>query len=138
MIANANPKEPNRESRFRLRFALFIALQALATAISVSAQTQIPFEQEWTKLIAKAPHPSAAKLFINWFLSREGQTLTHTLIPNIDRASLRTDIPYGEVVAQHRRVPGKEYAFPDADPGYGARSEEAQKWILKLWESRQR
>ena len=54
MIANANPKEPNRESRFRLRFALFIALQALATGISVSAQTKIPFEQEWTKLIAAA------------------------------------------------------------------------------------
>jgi iron(III) transport system substrate-binding protein len=89
-------------------------------------------------VFAKAPHPSAAKLFVNWFLSKEGQTLTHTLIPNIDRASLRTDIPFGEVVAQHRRVPGKEYAFPDADPGYGTRSEEAQKWILKLWESRQR
>ena len=60
------------------------------------------------------------------------------MIPNIDRASLRTDIPNGEVVAQHRRAPGKEYAFPDADTGYGSRQEEAQKWILKLWESRQR
>lgn len=67
-------------------------------------------------VVAKAPHPSAAKLFVNRFLSKEGQTLTHTLIPNIDRESLRTDIPFGEVVAQHRWAPGKEYAFPDADP----------------------
>ncbi len=87
---------------------------------------------------ANAPHPNAAKLFVNWFLSKEGQTLTHTLIPNIDRASLRNDIPFGEVVPEQRRTSGVEYAFPDAEPGTGARQEEAQKWILKVWESRQR
>src|SRR4029453_13610108 len=47
---------------------------------------------------ANPPHPNAAKLFINWFLSKEGQTLTHTMIPNIDRSSLRIDVPVGEVV----------------------------------------
>ena len=87
---------------------------------------------------ANAPHPNAAKLFVNWFLSKEGQTLTHTMIPNIDRSSLRNDIPLGEVVPEQRRVPGVEYGFPDADPKFGARQEEAQKWILKLWESRQK
>jgi iron(III) transport system substrate-binding protein len=85
-----------------------------------------------------APHANAAKLFVNWFLSKEGQTLTHTLIPNIDRASLRNDVPLGEVVPEQRRAPGKEYAFPDADPNFGAKQEEAQKWIFKLWESRQK
>jgi iron(III) transport system substrate-binding protein len=87
---------------------------------------------------ANAPHPNAAKLFINWFLSKEGQTLTHTTIPNIDRSSLRNDIPIGEVVPDQRRVAGKQYAFPDAEPGYGAKQEDAQKLILKIWESRQR
>jgi iron(III) transport system substrate-binding protein len=87
---------------------------------------------------ANAPHPNAAKLFANWFLSKEGQTLTHTMIPNIDRSSLRNDVPPGEVVPDQRRVPGVEYAFPDADPRFGARQEEAQKWIFKLWESRQK
>ncbi len=33
---------------------------------------------------------------------------------------------------------GVDYSFPDADPTYGARQEEAQKWILKLWEVRQK
>ncbi len=89
-------------------------------------------------VFAKAPHPNAAKLFVNWFLSKEGQTLTHTMIPAIDRSSLRTDIPFGEVSPDQRREPGKEYAFPDADPGMGAKQEEAQKWIRKLWESRQK
>ena len=87
---------------------------------------------------ANAPHPNAAKLFVNWFLSKEGQTLTHTLIPNIDRSSLRNDIPFGEVVPDQRRGPSVEYGFPDADPKFGARQEEAQKWILKIWESRQK
>lgn len=89
-------------------------------------------------VFANAPHPNAAKLFVNWFLSKEGQTLTHTMIPNIDRSSLRNDVPFGEVAPDQRRVPGVEYAFFDADPKFGARQEEAQKWILKLWESRQR
>lgn len=87
---------------------------------------------------ANAPHPNAAKLFINWFLSKEGQTLTHTMIPNLDRSSLRNDIPAGEVVPEQRRAPGVEYGFPDADPKFGARQEEAQKWIYKIWESRQK
>jgi iron(III) transport system substrate-binding protein len=87
---------------------------------------------------ANPPHPNAAKLFVNWFLSKEAQTLTHTMVPNIDRSSLRNDIPLGEVVPEQRRSPGVEYAFPDADPKFGARQEEAQKWILKIWESRQK
>jgi len=89
-------------------------------------------------VFTEAPHPNAAKLFVNWFLSKEGQTLTHTKIPEIDRSSLRTDIPLGEVSADQRREPGKEYGFPDADPKMGDRQEEAQTWIRKLWESRQK
>ncbi len=89
-------------------------------------------------VFANAPHPSAAKLFINWFLSKEGQTLTHTMIPEIDRSSLRTDIPVGQVSPDQQREAGKEYGFPDADPAMGAKQEEAQKWIRKIWESRQK
>jgi iron(III) transport system substrate-binding protein len=89
-------------------------------------------------VFSNAPHPNAAKLFANWFLSKEGQTLTHTLVPNIDRSSLRNDIPFGEVAPDQRRKPGVEYGFPDADPKSGPRQEEAQKWVLKIWESRQK
>ncbi len=89
-------------------------------------------------VFAGAPHANAAKLFANWFLSKEGQLLTHTMIPAIDRSSLRTDLPFGEVAPDQRRDPGKEYAFPDADPKMEARQEEAQKWIRNIWESRQK
>ena len=64
-------------------------------------------------------------------MSKEGQTLTHTLIPNLDRASLRNDVPFGEVLPQQRRGFGKEYAFPDADPAMGEKQEEVQKWVFK-------
>lgn len=87
---------------------------------------------------ANPPHPNAAKLFINWFLSKEGQTATHTLIPNLDRSSLRTDVPFGEVSPQQRRGYGKEYAFPDSEPSSSDKTEEVQKWLFKLWESRQK
>jgi len=85
-----------------------------------------------------APHPNAAKLFVNWFLTREGQTIIHTTIPNLARASLRNDIPFGNVVEDHRRQPGKEYRYPDADPGSGERMEKIQKEIMEIWNSRQR
>ncbi len=89
-------------------------------------------------VFTKAPHPNAAKLFVNWFLSKEGQTLIHTKIVFLERSSLRNDIPFGEVTPDQRRKPGVKYRFPDADPGFGSLQEEAQKWVMKIWESRQR
>ncbi len=85
-----------------------------------------------------APHPNAAKLFVNWFLTKEAQTLTHTLIPNIDRSTLRTDVAWGQVVEDQRRDNSKTYSFPDAEPESGAKHEEAQKEIIKIWEARKK
>lgn len=85
-----------------------------------------------------APHPNAAKLFINWFLTKEGQTLLHTTIPNLSVSSLRNDVPFGEVIPEQRRTPGKTYLYPDADPESGARNKKIQDEIMKIWESRKR
>lgn len=85
-----------------------------------------------------ADHPNAAKLFVNWFLSREGQTLTHETVPYMDRASLRDDVPRGQVVPEHMRKPGKKYIFPDADPSSAERFREVQKKVMEIWETRQR
>lgn len=49
-------------------------------------------------ILDRAPHPKAAQLFVNWYLSREGQTAFHTLIDADDPdRSLRTDVPQGKV-----------------------------------------
>jgi iron(III) transport system substrate-binding protein len=59
----------------------------------------------------KAPHPNAAKLFANWFLSRRGQIVyQHS---HGDRDSLRADIPKDKVPAEARRVAGRKYFFVD-------------------------
>lgn len=63
-------------------------------------------------LPTNAPHPNAAKVFINWFLSREGQlTLQRALAKASDEApdSLRIDIPKDDVPAENRRVDGVKY-----------------------------
>jgi ABC-type Fe3+ transport system substrate-binding protein len=59
--------------------------------------------------VNKAPHPNAAKVFINWFLSRRGQIVYQE--SHGDRDSLRIDIPKDKVPAGARRVAVKKYFF---------------------------
>ena len=57
----------------------------------------------------KAPHPNAAKVFANWFLSRRGQIVYQE--SHGDRDSLRVDIPKDKIPAAARRLSGKKYFF---------------------------
>ena len=56
-------------------------------------------------LINRAPHPNAARVFINWFLSRKGQTAWQK---NTDRNSLRTDIPKESLTGWKEQVPQED------------------------------
>lgn len=64
-------------------------------------------------LFNKAPHPNAAKVFINWFLSREGQIdfqkLSAKYIPAGAEGSLRMDIPKDDIAPRNRLLPGVKY-----------------------------
>ena len=63
-------------------------------------------------LMNKAPHPAAAKVFINWFLSREGQLTLQTALANMQEGvpdSLRTDIPKDDIRPLDRRMEGISY-----------------------------
>jgi len=63
-------------------------------------------------LMNNAPHPNAAKVFINWLLSREGQL---AFLKGSMREtggtwdSLRVDIPRDDVAPQYRRTEGIKY-----------------------------
>ena len=81
-------------------------------------------------------HPNAAKLFINWFLSREGQSQIHAVTPLLDRASLRLDISPGNAEIRHIPNPNVQYTFPEAAPDSAARIVEARAFLTKVWESR--
>ena len=61
-------------------------------------------------LANRAPHPNAAKVMINWFLSREGQTAVQKGVPNDPGAnSLREDISKDELPSWRQRVNGAKY-----------------------------
>ena len=56
-----------------------------------------------------APHPNAAKVLINWFLSREGQTAMQKLGRPDAHNSRRIDIPKDDVDPFNRLEDGKKY-----------------------------
>ncbi len=63
-------------------------------------------------LINRAPHPNAAKVFINWYLSREGQITLQSLEGGFSN-SRRTDIPKDRIPADRRLYEGVSYVDVD-------------------------
>ena len=68
-------------------------------------------------LLNRAPHANAAKVFINWFLSRDGQialqrSLARAGVETAD--SLRIDIPKNDVKPENRRAAGVDYLDIDS------------------------
>ena len=66
----------------------------------------------------QAPHPNAAKVFINWFLSRRGQIALQKLGDVDDPPnSRRIDIPKDDVPPTNRMVADGKY-FDVVKPEY--------------------
>jgi ABC-type Fe3+ transport system substrate-binding protein len=71
-------------------------------------------------LIKGAPNPNAARVFINWFLSRRGQIALQKytdLYGEDPPNSRRVDIPKDMLPHGNRIIPGKRY-FDVSDPKY--------------------
>ena len=71
-------------------------------------------------LIKGGPNPNAAKVFINWFLTRRGQIAMqkyNDLYGEDAPNSRRMDIPKDMLVPTNRLIPGKKY-FDVSDPKY--------------------
>jgi iron(III) transport system substrate-binding protein len=76
-------------------------------------------------LPSQAPHPNAAKVFINWYLSRKGQTALQKLAdPDEPPNSARIDISKDDVLPQHKLIDGRKYfdgtrpEFEDIDSAF--------------------
>ena len=73
-------------------------------------------------LISKAAHPNAAKVFINWFLSRRGQMVWQEVMNTKvgePSNSMRIDIPKDKVLPAARREDAAEIhvtGFLDPEP----------------------
>jgi iron(III) transport system substrate-binding protein len=65
-------------------------------------------------LFNRGPNPNAAKVFLNWYLSRRGQ-MTWQKVMNLrvqePSNSMRIDIPTDEVLPDARRMEGRKYPF---------------------------
>jgi iron(III) transport system substrate-binding protein len=69
-------------------------------------------------LLNQAPHPNAAKVFINWFLSPKGQIALQKLGDPDDPAnSRRIDVPKTDVPPENRLIEGRKY-FDVVRPEY--------------------
>jgi iron(III) transport system substrate-binding protein len=68
-------------------------------------------------LMNRAPHPNAAKVFVNWLLSREGQTTLQKTMstPGDPKNSRRVDVPKDHIPTAERRRDGMKY-FDIDDP----------------------
>ncbi|HMF47527.1 MAG TPA: hypothetical protein VK603_02715 [Candidatus Saccharimonadales bacterium] len=66
-------------------------------------------------LMNQAPHPNAARVFINWLLSREGQVSFQKSMNSADLLveSMRVDIAKDPVPVPQRRVAGVKYIIMD-------------------------
>ena len=63
-------------------------------------------------LMSKAPHPNGARVFLNWYLSRQGQMIWQKVMNTKvgePSESMRIDIPKDDVPAEVRRVDGVDY-----------------------------
>jgi len=62
-------------------------------------------------VVHRAPHPHAARVFINWLLSRKGQIALQkrTATGESPADSLRIDIPKDDVPYLNRRLDGIKY-----------------------------
>ena len=77
-------------------------------------------------LYNKAPHPNAAKLFINWLLTKEGQT---SICKNLPSNSARSDVDSFDKVGVP--TPGRTYYSSGRESTY-AKQLEAQQFINRL------
>jgi ABC-type Fe3+ transport system substrate-binding protein len=61
-------------------------------------------------ILNRLPHPATAKVFVNWLLSREGQTRYQNHFLRIDPVfSLREDVPVDPAVEPYRPKPGDKF-----------------------------
>ncbi len=83
-------------------------------------------------LINRPPHPNAARVAINWLLSREGQILYQRIEPEQD--SLRIDIAKDDVPEYSRRVDGVNCVVTERPEWMDMKP--IQQLVNEIWQKR--
>jgi iron(III) transport system substrate-binding protein len=92
-------------------------IQAGAPLKFVEAKEGLHITSQGMSFLTGVPHPNAAKVFINWFYSREGQTVYNQHHQSV---SLRKDVPQDHLSPQERYVDGRPFfiqSLEDVEPG---------------------
>lgn len=111
---------------------------ALNEFVKAGAPIKVVLPQEGTlitastgavSLINKAPHPNAAKVFVNWLLTKEGQTIMSEIF---GAPSRRLDVPYEAWDPAFQIQPGFRYINSDNEEWIAKRLE-LQKISREVW-----
>jgi iron(III) transport system substrate-binding protein len=91
-------------------------------------------------LINKAPHPNAAKIALNWLLSREGQIAYQRIFThgNDGPDSLRIDIPKDKVPPGNRRPQADPHRYPFVDRAEWMDQTPIRKFVKEALEQRRK
>ena len=129
------------EGLARGKYAIAIGVQPDIQGEFIKAgahiETIIPAEGAWLGggpgLIAyfnRAPHPHASKIFVNWFLSKEGQTV----YSKTARAeSARLDVPTDHLDKGDLRTPGVKYFVSEDEDFLMKKREYEGKWAKEIF-----
>jgi ABC-type Fe3+ transport system substrate-binding protein len=93
-----------------------------------------PSKERPVLLVDRAPHPNAAKLFINWWLTKEGQTIRQTLSASDTDPTLRTDVTEFKMVPKGTRLISGANYIPADSPYF---TKDVPIWearVAKIWE----
>lgn len=119
--------------RFPIAIGLLLAVvnefknQGVGTGVKNPDVPDMDYQpSDCTFLLNKAPHPNAAKLFINWFLTKEGGT---AFAQNVKVNSARLDAPIADPDSMPK--PGVEYKMRNQEEIYGTIAE-VQKEVIAL------
>ena len=92
-------------------------------------------------VIKNPPNPSATKLWVNWLLSKEGQTLWNEFAVDTQgrtpHASLRRDVPTGnappEIIVDLGKLDRGEYLLIDVDTELLKQRPAAKEFVTKIY-----
>ncbi len=93
-------------------------------------------EEESVKTINESlsKYPNAAKLFINWSMTKEGQTALNQFTGRGDRASLRSDVPQSKIPSDiWQRARGNGPFVDDGTKEYAKALDDSQKFLKALF-----
>lgn len=99
--------------------AEFLRAGAHIATVAVKEGTYLSVDAGNVSIAARSPHPNAAKVFVNWLLSKEGQLFAQEAMKY---QSSRIDLPTDMVNPLQVRKPGERYYI-------GANS--VEKWVLE-------